>query len=157
MAGLDMRLGQDGAEDDKVEALMRRLLDTHILSSCSAVFGAFDESLLFKDKALRGAAAAGAYTRPFLSSTSAVLVTPPRLPLSNRLGETHAPAVSHDLCLRRAGKWTSVSPWAAAAAAAADAAGEEEPPTPVASLKAQFKGVFQNISQARVVTLNPKP
>ena len=86
-----MRLGQDGAEDDKVEALMRRLLDTHILSSCSAVFGAFDESLLFKDKALRGAAAAGAYTRPFLSSTSAVLVTPPRLPLSNRLGETHAP------------------------------------------------------------------
>jgi len=46
------------------------------------------------------AAAAGAYTRPLFSSTKAVLVTPPRVPLSNRLGENHAPNVSHKMCLR---------------------------------------------------------
>ena len=34
---------------------------------------------------------AGAYTRPLFSSTSAVLVTPPLVPLSNRLGENYAP------------------------------------------------------------------
>ena len=45
---MNLRLGQDAAEDDKTEALMRRLLDTHILSSCSSVFGAFDESMLFR-------------------------------------------------------------------------------------------------------------
>jgi dynein heavy chain len=33
---------------------------------------------------------AGAYTRPLLSSTLAVLVTPPHVPLSNRLGDNHA-------------------------------------------------------------------
>jgi len=54
---------------------------------------------------------AGAYTRPFLSSTLAVLVTPPRVPLSNKLGENHAPNVSHKMSLHRAEKWTSVSPW----------------------------------------------
>jgi ERO1-like protein alpha len=56
LASMDVRLGQDGAEDAKVEALMRRLLDTHILSSCSGVFGAFDESLLFKAAAAERAA-----------------------------------------------------------------------------------------------------
>ena len=43
---------------------------------------------------------AGAYTRPRFSSTSAVLVTPPRVPLSNRLVGSHAPDVSHKMCLR---------------------------------------------------------
>jgi len=43
---------------------------------------------------------AGAYTRSLLSSTQAVLVTPPRVPLSNRLGENHAPNVSNKMCLR---------------------------------------------------------
>jgi len=43
---------------------------------------------------------AWAYTRPLLSSTyDAVLVTPPRVPLSNRLGGNHAPNVSHKMCL----------------------------------------------------------
>jgi len=42
----------------------------------------------------------GAHTRPLLSSTPAVLVTPPRVPLSNRLRENHAPNVSHKRCLR---------------------------------------------------------
>ena len=32
----------------RTAALLRRLLDTHILSSCSGVFGAFDESALFR-------------------------------------------------------------------------------------------------------------
>jgi hypothetical protein len=41
---------------------------------------------------------AGAYTRPLFSPTSAVLVTPPRVPLSNSLGENHAPDVSHKMC-----------------------------------------------------------
>jgi len=54
--------------------------------------------------------AAGTYTRPLFSSTSAVLVTPPHVPLSNRLGENHAPNVFHKMCLRSAKKWTSVSP-----------------------------------------------
>jgi len=54
---------------------------------------------------------AGAYTHPLFSSTSAVLVTPPRVPLSNRLGETQAPNISHKMNLRRAEKWTSVGPW----------------------------------------------
>ena len=43
---------------------------------------------------------AGAYTRQLFSSTWAVSVTPPRVPLSNRLGENHAPNVSHKMCLR---------------------------------------------------------
>ena len=38
---------------------------------------------------------AGAYTRPPFSSTSAVLVTPPRVPLSDRLGEDHTANVLH--------------------------------------------------------------
>ena len=42
---------------------------------------------------------AGAYTRPQFSSTYAVLVTPPRVPLSDRLGGKHAPTVSHKMCL----------------------------------------------------------
>ena len=45
---MDLSLGQDKAEDARTGALMRRLLDTHILSSCSGVFGAFDESMLFR-------------------------------------------------------------------------------------------------------------
>jgi hypothetical protein len=43
---------------------------------------------------------AGAYTRSLLSSTYAVLITPPRVPLSTRLGEDHAPNLSHKMCLR---------------------------------------------------------
>ena len=43
---------------------------------------------------------AGAYIRPLFSSTSAVSVTPPRVPLSNRPGKHHAPDVSHKMCLR---------------------------------------------------------
>ena len=39
---MDLSLGQDGVEDARTRALMRRLLDTHILSSCSGEFGAFD-------------------------------------------------------------------------------------------------------------------
>jgi hypothetical protein len=42
----------------------------------------------------------GAYTRPLLSSTYAVLVAPPRVPPSNRLGGNHAPNVSNQTCLR---------------------------------------------------------
>jgi len=38
-------------------------------------------------------------TRPLFSSTQAVLVTPPRVPLSNRLGGNHAPNVPHKMCL----------------------------------------------------------
>ena len=38
---------------------------------------------------------AGAYTRPLFSSTYAVLVTPPRVPMSKILGENHAPNVFH--------------------------------------------------------------
>lgn len=34
-------------EDERSQKLVRRLLDTHIMSSCSEVFSAFDESLLF--------------------------------------------------------------------------------------------------------------
>jgi hypothetical protein len=57
----------------------------------------------FKPFSLKGVLAghsAGTYTRPLLSSTSAILVTPPCVQLSNRLGERHAPDVSHKLCLR---------------------------------------------------------
>jgi len=45
-------------------------------------------------------AEARAYTRPLLSSTEAVLVTPPRVPLSNGLGGNHAPDVSNKMCSR---------------------------------------------------------
>jgi hypothetical protein len=47
-----------------------------------------------------GSAAAGAYTHSLFCSTYAVLVTTPRLPLSDRLGKTSAPNVSHKMCLR---------------------------------------------------------
>jgi flavocytochrome c len=45
---VDVKLGEDAVEDARTEALMRRLLDTHILSSCAGVFDAFDESELFR-------------------------------------------------------------------------------------------------------------
>jgi len=38
--------------------------------------------------------------RPLFSSTQAVVVTHPRVTLSNRLGDNHAPDVSHKVCLR---------------------------------------------------------
>ena len=41
-----------------------------------------------------------AYSRPLFSSTWAIFVTPPRVPLSNRLEDNHAPNVSHRMCLR---------------------------------------------------------
>jgi hypothetical protein len=47
-----------------------------------------------------GGAEAGAYTRPLFSSTQAVLVNYSFLPLSNRLGENHAPNVSHKMSRR---------------------------------------------------------
>jgi hypothetical protein len=47
--------------------------------------------------AARAAPAAGAYTRALLSSTLAVLVSPARVPLSNRLGENHALNVSIEM------------------------------------------------------------
>ena len=47
LAQMDVALGHDPDEDARTAALLRRLLDTHILSSCSGVFGAFDESALF--------------------------------------------------------------------------------------------------------------
>lgn len=53
---MDLSLGQDNAEDARTGALMRRLLDTHILSSCSGVFGAFDESMLFRGGGVNGEA-----------------------------------------------------------------------------------------------------
>jgi len=46
-----------------------------------------------------GAMGRGLHSSLF-SSTSAVLVTPPRGPLSNRLGEYHARNVSNKMCLR---------------------------------------------------------
>merc|ERR1712194_105838 len=42
----EIRTG-DIVEDEKATVLLRRLLDTHILTSCSDVFDAFDESLRF--------------------------------------------------------------------------------------------------------------
>jgi hypothetical protein len=59
----------------------------------------FDDTLYKLDTSLIPEAA-GAYSLPLLSSTLAVLVTPPRVPLSNRLAESHAPNVSHKICLR---------------------------------------------------------
>ena len=35
----------DESEDRRTASLVRRLLDTHILESCSSVFEAFDETL----------------------------------------------------------------------------------------------------------------
>ena len=63
---------------------------------------------------------AGAYTRPLSSSTLAVLVTPTCVPVSNRLGEYHAPKVSTKLCLRLAEKRMSVSPWYSETSAAVE-------------------------------------
>ena len=39
------------ADAQRTKLLVRRLLDSHILHSCSDVFSAFDESLLFGDAA----------------------------------------------------------------------------------------------------------
>ena len=49
LAHMDVSIGQDREEDLRTQALMRRLLDSHILSSCRDVFGAFDEKSLFRD------------------------------------------------------------------------------------------------------------
>ena len=49
LAKMDVRIGQDEREDAHTQALMNRLLESHILSSCRDVFGAFDEKSLFKD------------------------------------------------------------------------------------------------------------
>jgi hypothetical protein len=34
----------------RTELLMRWLVDSHVLTSCSAAFGAFDESVMFQDE-----------------------------------------------------------------------------------------------------------
>ena len=49
LAKMDVRMGQDAHEDARTEALMSRLLESHILSSCRDVFGAFDEKSMFRD------------------------------------------------------------------------------------------------------------
>ena len=49
LAKMDVRMGQNAAEDARTQALMSRLLDSHILSSCRDVFGAFDEKSMFRD------------------------------------------------------------------------------------------------------------
>ena len=49
---------------------------------------------------LSAAVAAGSYTRSPFSSTQAVLVTQPRIPLSHRIGGNHAANVSHEMCIR---------------------------------------------------------
>ena len=49
LSHMDVSIGQDREEDLRTQALMRRLLDSHILSSCRDVFGAFDEKSLFRD------------------------------------------------------------------------------------------------------------
>ena len=41
----------DAKEDERTGILVRRLLESHILESCSGVFEAFDETLLFREKA----------------------------------------------------------------------------------------------------------
>ena len=40
-------------EDETATILLRRLLDTHILQSCTTVFDAFDESLMFKETSVQ--------------------------------------------------------------------------------------------------------
>ena len=69
------------------------------LAEMGAIRAAEDPRLASYDKRFQHRKA-GAYTRSFLSSTEALLLTPPRVPLSNRLGETHATNVSHKMCLR---------------------------------------------------------
>ena len=49
LSRIDVRIGQDSEEDLRTQALMSRLLESHILSSCRDVFGAFDEKSLFRD------------------------------------------------------------------------------------------------------------
>jgi len=49
LSRIDVRIGQDAEEDLRTQALMSRLLESHILSSCRDVFGAFDEKSLFRD------------------------------------------------------------------------------------------------------------
>ena len=49
LSKMDVRIGQDAEEDERTHALMSRLLESHILSSCRDVFGAFDEKSLFRD------------------------------------------------------------------------------------------------------------
>lgn len=51
LSQMDVKIGQDAQEDAHTQALMNRLLESHILSSCRDVFGAFDEKSLFKDVA----------------------------------------------------------------------------------------------------------
>ena len=64
------------------------------IANCCALRPSVDISVSF------AVGQAGRNTPPLLSSTCAVLVTPPRVPLSNRLGDNHAPNVSHKKCLR---------------------------------------------------------
>ena len=74
------------------ESLSNAAFKFNLRRYTSAIFFGIDPSNV--------AMKAEAYTRPLFSSTSAVLVTPPRVPLSNRLGENHVPNVSHKICLR---------------------------------------------------------
>ena len=51
IAGMDwakLEVAESAVEEIKTQQLMRRLLDSNILSSCSQVFSAFDEKLLFR-------------------------------------------------------------------------------------------------------------
>lgn len=44
---LSFAVAEDPQEDFRTAALVRRLLDSHLMSSCSKVFDSFDESLMF--------------------------------------------------------------------------------------------------------------
>jgi hypothetical protein len=70
-------------------------------STCTALPGAekLANTILQRQAELGEPLQSGAYTRPLFSSTYAVLVTPPRVPLSNILGGSQAPNVSNEMYL----------------------------------------------------------
>jgi hypothetical protein len=52
-------------EDERTRKLVMLFLDSHVLSSCNAVFSAFDESLLFRAEGLGAVSAMSVLKRSF--------------------------------------------------------------------------------------------
>jgi flavocytochrome c len=50
LASFSYAVSGDSAEDLRTAALVRRLLESHLMSSCSQVFDSFDETLMFQNR-----------------------------------------------------------------------------------------------------------
>lgn len=138
------------AELQRTSKLVQRLLDSHIIKSCSEVFEAFDETLMFRYEIRR--AQSPQTTPPLL-----ILLVSPLFFGGDAPHNLCAPDARTGVCLTR---WTTRPSsccstrkhaiaryeWAKELIVWPHENSEGDEPSMHETLKRQFKGVFQNIS-----------